>query len=90
MTVYAYRGITSLSMTTNALLRRKHATPARIILPNAILQEHIMPTASEARGQTAVKPLARPVKYNKKNFLGQLTPKLRDTVEALQKLYRKK
>ncbi len=49
-----------------------------------------MPTASATRGQTAVKPHARPVKENKKNFLGQLTPKLRDTVEALQKLYRKK
>ena len=49
-----------------------------------------MPTASEVRGQTAAKPRARPVKYNKKNFLGQLTPKLRDTVVALQKLYRKK
>ena len=49
-----------------------------------------MPTASETRGQTAVKRHARPVKDNKKDFLGQLTPKLRDTVEALQKLYRKK
>ena len=49
-----------------------------------------MPTASATRGQTAVKPRARPVKADKKNFLDQFTPKLRETVEALQKLYRKK
>ncbi len=49
-----------------------------------------MPTASATRGQTAVKPHTPPVKDNKKNYLGQLTPKLRETVEALQKLYQKK
>ena len=49
-----------------------------------------MQTASASHGHAAVKQRSKPAAPEKKKFLGQLNPKLRDTVEALQKLYRKK
>ena len=49
-----------------------------------------MPTASETCGHAIVKQHSKTAKPEKKQFLNQLNPKLRDTVEALQKLYRKK
>lgn len=49
-----------------------------------------MQTAPATHGHAAVKQRSKPPKPGKKKFLDQLNPKLRDTVEALQKLYRKK
>ena len=48
-----------------------------------------MQTAPATHGH-AVKQRSKPAKAAKKKFLDELNPKLRDTVEALQKLYRKK
>ena len=49
-----------------------------------------MQTAPATHGHATVKQRSKPAKVQKEKFLGQLNPKLRDTVEALQKLYRKK
>ena len=54
------------------------------------LEKNTMPTASETCGHAIVKQHSKTAKPEKKQFLNQLNPKLRDTVEALQKLYRKK
>ncbi len=49
-----------------------------------------MQTVPVTNGQATVKRRSNPAEQETKRFLGQLSPKLRDTVEAPQKLYRKK
>ena len=53
-----------------------------------------MTTASQARARSNAKAQAKPsrraARQDREKFLGLLTPNLRNTVEALQKLYRKK
>ena len=54
------------------------------------LKESTMQTAPATHGHATVKQRSKPATVPKEKFLGQLNPKLRGTVEALQKLYRKK
>lgn len=80
--------------------RHRHETPAAPTeqLPEAAynfdqthsLKDGTMQTAPVTNGHATVKRRSNPAKQETKKFLGQLNPKLRDTVEALQKLYRKK
>ena len=53
-----------------------------------------MATAPDSRAHTARKPSRTPrhksSAHDKREFLDKLAPELRKTVEALQKLYRKK